>query len=50
MPVCVEQAPPLFRTAEDRATSCFLYRDSPAIESTQLNDVLVGTDGEIVGR
>jgi oligopeptide/dipeptide ABC transporter ATP-binding protein len=44
MPVCVEQAPPLFRTAEDRATSCFLYTEAPAIESEQLNDVLAGTD------
>ena len=44
MPVCVEQTPPLFRTADDRATACFLYSDAPAIESTQLNDVLAGSD------
>ena len=50
MPVCVQQAPPLFRTADDRATSCFLYSESPAIESRQLNDVLAGTDGVVAGR
>ena len=50
MPMCVEQAPPLFRTADDRATSCFLYRESPAIESTQLNDVMVGSETAVAGR
>lgn len=40
MPTCVEQAPPLFRTEDDRATSCYLYETAPAIESTQLNEVL----------
>jgi oligopeptide/dipeptide ABC transporter ATP-binding protein len=50
MPMCVEQAPPLFRTAEDRATSCYLYRESPAIESTQLNDVMVGSETAVAGR
>jgi hypothetical protein len=44
MPVCVQQAPPLFRTAEDRATSCFLYSEAPAIESKQLNEVLAGAE------
>ena len=50
MPACVEQSPPLYRTAQDRATSCFLYTASPAIESTQLNDVLVGSDAVATGR
>lgn len=50
MPVCVEQAPPMFRTAEDRATACFLYTASPAIGSEQLNDVLAGTEEVTVSR
>jgi peptide/nickel transport system ATP-binding protein len=50
MPVCVEQTPPLFRTADDRATSCFLYGEAPAIESTQLNEVLVASEGAVAGR
>lgn len=43
MPVCVQQAPPLYRTEADRATACYLYQDSPPLESTQLNEVLTET-------
>lgn len=49
MPWCVEQAPPLYRTAPDRATSCFLYTESPPIESQQLNDVLAGAEIQSTG-
>jgi len=50
MPRCVETSPPLYQTAENRATSCFLYADAPAIESTQLNDVLAEREGATVSR
>jgi len=42
MPVCVQQAPPLYRTETDRATACYLYTDAPALDSTQLDAVMAG--------
>ena len=41
MDICRTTVPPLFRTDERRAAACFLYRDSPALESADLNSVLV---------
>ena len=32
MTVCVETAPPYFKTATDRATSCYLYEKSPVVD------------------
>jgi peptide/nickel transport system ATP-binding protein len=40
MPICVEQAPPLFRTAPRRAAACYLYRESPAIPTDRLGEVM----------
>ena len=30
-PICVNTPPPLFKTAADRATSCYLYKESPIV-------------------
>lgn len=40
MDVCREERPPLFQTAERRAVSCFLYRDSPQLEGGHLERVM----------
>ncbi len=42
MPMCHENPPPLFRIDPQRAATCFLYRDRPALASEQLNQVLAG--------
>jgi peptide/nickel transport system ATP-binding protein len=42
MPICVEQAPPLFRTAPERVTACYLFRDAPVIASDRLTEVVGG--------
>uniref|UniRef100_A0A7C3A9B7 ABC transporter ATP-binding protein n=1 Tax=Thermorudis sp. TaxID=1969470 RepID=A0A7C3A9B7_9BACT len=36
MPMCIEQAPPLFQTDPRRVTACYLYREAPAIEPEEL--------------
>jgi peptide/nickel transport system ATP-binding protein len=40
MPMCHQSPPPLFRIDTDRAATCFLYRDRPALPSERLNDVM----------
>jgi peptide/nickel transport system ATP-binding protein len=41
MDICRESVPPLFRVDQERAASCFLYRDrGPALASEQLNEVM----------
>ena len=40
MPACVEQAPPLFRTASQRVSACYLYQSAPAIAGERLQEVL----------
>jgi oligopeptide/dipeptide ABC transporter ATP-binding protein len=42
MPVCVEQAPPLFQTASHRVTACYLYREAPALAGDVMAEVLGG--------
>jgi peptide/nickel transport system ATP-binding protein len=42
MPMCVEKAPPLFRSDRHRANSCYLHRASPTLPAEQMNDVFVG--------
>jgi len=39
MDVCWEQPPPLYRTDPQRVAACFLYRDSPVLESSNVADV-----------
>jgi oligopeptide/dipeptide ABC transporter ATP-binding protein len=40
MPVCVEQAPSLCRTAPRRASACYLYREAPALAADRMGEVL----------
>jgi peptide/nickel transport system ATP-binding protein len=42
MTMCDEKLPPLFQTAPDRATACYLYRESPTTTSTALDQIFVG--------
>jgi peptide/nickel transport system ATP-binding protein len=41
MPICVESPPPLFRSHQHRAASCYLYRGSPVIDPREMDDVFV---------
>jgi oligopeptide/dipeptide ABC transporter ATP-binding protein len=47
MPICVEKAPPLFRTDDRRASACYLYRDAPAINTEDISKVLVHAGGQV---
>jgi peptide/nickel transport system ATP-binding protein len=40
MDLCRQQTPPLFRTDERRAAACFLYRERPVLEGSELEQVL----------
>ena len=42
MPVCVEQTPPLFRTAPHRVSACFLHGDAPVLPSDRMDEVFGG--------
>lgn len=42
MSMCHEKKPPLFQTAPNRATACYLYRDSPETTSTTLGQIFAG--------
>lgn len=48
MDVCRTTRPPLFRTAEHRAVSCFLYQESPRLDRSELDVVLEVPAGERV--
>jgi peptide/nickel transport system ATP-binding protein len=39
MDICREQPPPLFKTADHRAVSCFLYRDAEVLPAGPINQV-----------
>lgn len=41
MPICVESPPPLFRSAQHRAASCYLHRGAPVIDPREMDDVFV---------
>jgi oligopeptide/dipeptide ABC transporter ATP-binding protein len=47
MDICRQQAPPLFRTDEGRAVSCYLYRDNPVLGERGLDEVLEVTQGNV---
>lgn len=47
MDICRQQAPPLFRTDEGRAVSCYLYRESPQLGERGLDEVLEATQGSV---
>jgi peptide/nickel transport system ATP-binding protein len=38
---CLTETPPLFRTAQRRATACFLHEKAPPLPATQIADVMV---------
>ncbi|MBA3379446.1 MAG: ABC transporter ATP-binding protein [Chloroflexia bacterium] len=40
MDICRTNVPPLFRTEEGRAAACFLYRDSPQLGESEMDQVL----------
>jgi oligopeptide/dipeptide ABC transporter ATP-binding protein len=46
MPICVEEAPPLFRTAPHRVSACYLYREAPTIATDRLVEILGGARRE----
>jgi hypothetical protein len=48
MEICRRENPPLFRTAEHRAVSCFLYQESPRLEGSELDVVLADPTAERV--
>src|SRR5918992_5737158 len=39
MPICVEEAPPLFRTAPHRVSACYLYREAPTVASDRVGEI-----------
>jgi peptide/nickel transport system ATP-binding protein len=41
MDICRQMTPPLFRTDERRAVACFLYKESPKFDGTELEQVMV---------
>lgn len=43
MPMCVEQAPPMFQTDPTRVAACYLERDSPVIAPEDMASVLAAT-------
>jgi peptide/nickel transport system ATP-binding protein len=47
MDICRQQAPPLFRTDEGRAVSCFLYKENPTLGARGLDEVLDATQGPV---
>ncbi len=40
MPECYEAQPPLYQTADSRATACYLYQEAPTLASEKLAQVL----------
>jgi oligopeptide/dipeptide ABC transporter ATP-binding protein len=40
MPICVEEAPPLFQTAPHRVSACYLYREAPALPTERMAEVM----------
>jgi oligopeptide/dipeptide ABC transporter ATP-binding protein len=41
MPMCVESPPPLFRSADHRAASCYLYTGAPVLDPREMDAVFV---------
>jgi peptide/nickel transport system ATP-binding protein len=39
MPKCLQQTPPLYRTEPHRAVACFLYEQSPALRTDEMDNV-----------
>ncbi len=43
MPICVEEAPPMFRTDPHRVTACYLYKKSPAINPEEFASIFANS-------
>jgi oligopeptide/dipeptide ABC transporter ATP-binding protein len=41
MATCIQDRPPLYQTAPDRATACYLYADAPTMATGDVNQVFV---------
>jgi oligopeptide/dipeptide ABC transporter ATP-binding protein len=39
MPICVEEAPPLFQTAPHRVNACYLYREAPTVAGDRVGEI-----------
>ena len=40
MDICRQSIPPLYRTDEGRAAACFLYKDKPQVEASELDGLM----------
>ncbi len=40
MPICVDRQPSLYRTNQQRAVACYLYRDAPVVPPDELPSIL----------
>jgi hypothetical protein len=40
MKECHETPPPLYRTNEDRAVACYLYKEAPPINGEEMAEIL----------
>lgn len=47
MDVCVETPPPLFRSEEHRAASCYLQEDASMLEDSNLSSIFVPPRGQV---
>jgi peptide/nickel transport system ATP-binding protein len=46
MQICVEDAPPMFKTDPHRVTACYLYRKSPVLESEEITSIFAASPNE----
>jgi peptide/nickel transport system ATP-binding protein len=49
MPICVEQAPPLFQTDPRGVTACYLYREAPVVPTEAMASVFAASRTERSG-
>jgi peptide/nickel transport system ATP-binding protein len=49
MDVCWAEPPPLYRPDEHRVATCFLYRDRPVLESSDVSEVFVERAVDVAG-
>jgi len=49
MDICRQSPPPLFQTEIDRAVTCFLYRDAPVLDRSEIDKVL-GQNGRVAAE
>jgi peptide/nickel transport system ATP-binding protein len=47
MDVCRQSPPPLFRPDAARAAACFLHRDAPVLDSTDIAAIVEHRDGRV---